>query len=192
MDTPAVAQPTPVLRRWRAADAEALLGIVGRSPDLSRQFGAERLGDLAGCRRFLIAELIADGPQAWNFAVESDGVPIGNVGVGHVERSHQTGWVHYWLDETARGQGLATRAVCTLSRWAFDDLDLVRLELGHRVDNPASCRVARRCGYAVEGVEREKLRYGDVRFDVETHARLRTDASPVVEPLSLRFATRRA
>lgn len=49
------------------------------------------------------------------------------------------------------------------------------LELGHRTNNPASCVVARRARFLVEGLERQKLRYGDERFDVELHARLATD-----------------
>jgi RimJ/RimL family protein N-acetyltransferase len=55
---------------------------------------------------------------------------------------------------------------------------LFRLELGHRVNNPASCRVASRAGFLVEGLERQKLAYDGVRFDVELHARLATDAVP--------------
>ena len=50
-------------------------------------------------------------------------------------------------------------------------------------------RVARRTapprGFAAEGVERAKLRYGDERFDVETHARLASDPDPGVALLTL-------
>ncbi|WP_235994945.1 GNAT family N-acetyltransferase [Nonomuraea montanisoli] len=52
---------------------------------------------------------------------------------------------------------------------------LFRLELGHRVDNPASCRVAAKAGFLAEGIERGKLVYDGVRHDVERHARLATD-----------------
>lgn len=48
-------------------------------------------------------------------------------------------------------------------------------ELGHRVNNPSSCTVATRAGFAAEGVERFKLHYGGERFDVDFHARLCTD-----------------
>jgi len=64
--------------------------------------------------------------------------------------------------------------------------DVVSRPLGHRVNNPASCRVATRAGYPAEGVERAKLRYGDERFDVETHARLATDPAPEVVGLPVR------
>lgn len=70
--------------------------------------------------------------------------------------------------------GAATRA---LADWALTDLGLFRLELGHRRDNPASCRVARRAGFTVEDLERAKIRYDDRRYDVELHARLASDPS---------------
>lgn len=65
----------------------------------------------------------------------------------------------------------------TVADQAFCD-GLERLELGHRLNNPASCRVATRAGFLAEGIERQKLRYGTQRFDVELHARLRTDPAP--------------
>ncbi|NEE48087.1 GNAT family N-acetyltransferase, partial [Streptomyces sp. SID8455] len=36
-------------------------------------------------------------------------------------------------------------------------------------------RVAERSGFALEGVERGRLRYGQVRYDLERHARLADD-----------------
>lgn len=85
----------------------------------------------------------------------------------------------------ARGHGYATRGLIAMSDWAFDD-GLFRLELGHRVNNPASCPVASAAGFRAEGIEREKLRYDDLRFDVETHARLATDPRPEAHGLALR------
>ena len=100
---------------------------------------------------------------------------MGHVGLSQIEHRHDTAWASYWVAETFRGRGLATRGLIALTDHAFRDLGLFRVELGHRADNIASCRVAVRAGFAAEGIERSKLRYGDLRFDVETHARLVTD-----------------
>lgn len=89
-----------------------------------------------------------------------------------------------------RGRGLAARATTAVGTWALRELGLLRLELGHRVNNPASCRVATRAGFVAEGVERSKLRYGRDRFDVETHARLATDRVPDLEPIRLSLRAR--
>lgn len=51
-------------------------------------------------------------------------------------------------------------------------------------DAPALA-AALRAGFIAEDIERQKLRYGSERFDVETHARLRTDRTPDLEPLPI-------
>ncbi|GEL99270.1 hypothetical protein CTE05_28170 [Cellulomonas terrae] len=60
------------------------------------------------------------------------------------------------------------------------------------MNNPASCRVATAAGFAAEGIERAKLRYGSDRYDVETHARLSTDPRPPVELVPIVGAAVRA
>jgi RimJ/RimL family protein N-acetyltransferase len=173
------------LRRWTTADAGALHAAVLESPDLARQLGGADLAHVGACADLIADELAPSSPSVHHFAVVADGTVVGNVGVGSVERVHDTAWTFYWLTASARGQGLATRGLATVARWALDELGLYRLELGHRVNNPASCAVASRAGFAAEGVERAKLRYGAERYDVETHARLTTDPDPFVYPLPL-------
>ncbi|MFC4554479.1 GNAT family N-acetyltransferase [Georgenia faecalis] len=170
------------LRRWTTADAGALHAALAQSPDLATQLGRTDLDDLGACADLIATRLGASSPTAHHLAVAVDGTAVGNVSLTHVETRHGTAWVSYWLAPAARGRGLAARGLATVARWALADLDVFRLELGHRVNNPASCRVATRAGFAAEGIERGKLRYGDQRFDVETHARLATDPAP---PLAL-------
>jgi RimJ/RimL family protein N-acetyltransferase len=71
----------------------------------------------------------------------------------------------------------AQRLVRAVATWAFDEVGLFRLELGHRTNNPASCVVATRTGFLVEGLQRGKLSYDDQRY-VELHARLAPDPVP--------------
>lgn len=179
-----------VLRPWTVADAEPLHAALRADPDLVRQVGpAATVEDAVR----LVEQHLLPGAAAdrFAFAIDVDGTAVGNVAVSNVENRHQTAWVSYWLAVGHRGQGLAVRGLAAVSGWAVRELDVFRLELGHRTENTASCRVATRAGYAPEGVERAKLRYGDRRFDVETHARLATDAVPPVELLPFRGAGRK-
>ncbi|QEU97344.1 N-acetyltransferase [Streptomyces kanamyceticus] len=164
-----------VLRPWRERDAAAVLAAF-RAPLMERQ--ADEPVDSAGAAGRWIARRAAErvADSAYAFAVVDAGDrPLGHVAVGAVNRAHATGWVSYWTVERARGGGVAARGCAALARWAFRDLGLFRLELGHRTDNPASCGVARAAGFAVEGVQRQKLAYDGVRHDVELHARLASD-----------------
>ena len=92
-----------------------------------------------------------------------------------VDRSHDTGWISYWTHHRSRARGVATAGLRAVTSWALTELDRYRLELGHRVNNPASCAVARHAGSAAEGLERRNLRYGAQRFDVELHSGLADD-----------------
>ncbi|WP_261647323.1 GNAT family N-acetyltransferase [Curtobacterium sp. C2H10] len=194
------------MRPWRPSDAPVLLR-ASADPELARQFGGVRFDDVAAAEAFIGATYRFDGhARYWavvakvadvaDVADAADGRPgsdgagsggagarvVGCVGVTAIEHTHGTAWVSYWLTPEARGRGLATRALAAAAEDAFA-LGLHRLELGHRTNNPASCAVATRAGFRAEGVEREKLRYGDDRFDVETHARLATDPTPDTVPL---------
>jgi RimJ/RimL family protein N-acetyltransferase len=71
--------------------------------------------------------------------------------VGHAESAE----VGLWTAPGARGYGIATAALVTVTGWAFDSFGrdaLRRIEYVHDVDNLASCRVAEKSGYALRGI----------------------------------------
>ncbi|MFE7098488.1 GNAT family N-acetyltransferase [Streptomyces erythrochromogenes] len=166
------------LRRWSPADAGAVLAAFA-DPVMAWQTG-EPVVDLPAARRWLAARAEQwDAGSAFAFAVvDGADAVLGNVAVGAVDRRHRTGWVSYWTTAAARGRGVASGGCRAVAAWAFEDAGLFRLELGHRVNNPASCRVARAAGFAVEGIQRSRLEYDGVRHDVELHARLAGDPVP--------------
>jgi RimJ/RimL family protein N-acetyltransferase len=173
----------PVLRSWQAADAPALRDAWLSSPDLGTQFGDADLSTDEHARDFIAQVLVSEDTRQ-NWAIVAGGVAVGNVGASAIEYRHETAWISYWLAWSARGRGYATRALTTVADWAFD-AGLFRLELGHRLNNPASCGVATRAGFITEGTERQKLKYASERFDVELHARLATDPAPVTNSLHI-------
>lgn len=167
-----------VLRRWTGGDAASVLAAF--ADPLMRGQSVTPVDVLPAAEQWIAqrAARWSDG-SAFAFAVvDGKDTVLGQVSVGPIDLRHANGWVSYWTTPAARGRGTASRACRALARWAFAELDLFRLELGHRVDNPASCTVARAAGFAVEGLERQKLIYDGVRHDVETHARLATDPEP--------------
>jgi RimJ/RimL family protein N-acetyltransferase len=106
---------------------------------------------------------------------------VGQVSIHSIDEDMGNGEIGYWLTPDGRGRGIGTAAVDTATRFAFDLLGLVRLELFHAVENEASCRLARRCGYLVEGTARQSFVYGDgLRHDEHLHGRLAADAVPPV------------
>ncbi|MGW6980971.1 GNAT family N-acetyltransferase [Streptomyces sp. NPDC054932] len=167
-----------VLRRWARRDATSVMTAF--ADPLMRQQTSEPMESVHDAQRW-IADRGAewDAGSAFAFSVvDGDDLVLGQVSVGAVNRRHSVGWVSYWTTATARGRGVASHACRAVALWAFHDAELFRLELGHRLNNPGSCRVAHAAGFAVEGRQRQKLAYDGIRYDVELHARLATDPEP--------------
>ena len=151
----------------------------------------EPINSEAAARRWLAQWIGPENTQAVAFAIDVAGRAVGHVMAGTIDRRHDTAWVSYWVDSAARGAGLASAATASLAGHCFGELDLFRLELAYRVNNPGSAAVARNAGFHIEGLERAKLRYLDehgmaVRYDVQICARLRTDAPAPALPLQIR------
>ncbi|WP_406283319.1 GNAT family N-acetyltransferase [Streptomyces sp. NBC_00209] len=167
-----------VLRRWETTDAPAVREAFAE-PGMERQADAP-LATVSDAEQWVRRRQDQwDRRAAFAFAVaDASGTALGGVAVSGLDARHATGWISYWTGSAARGRGVATLGCRALADWSFAELALFRLELGHRTNNPASCRVALAAGFAAEGVQRQKLAYDGVRYDVETHARLTTDPVP--------------
>ncbi|HCG56962.1 MULTISPECIES: GNAT family protein [Brevibacterium] len=169
------------LRHWHRDDADALADIYARADtDLLSNIPDDR--SLAGAHTWIDWIRAAEGEgAAVAFAIMRDepttagNVPVGNVMATAIDRRHSTAWISYWLDSTVRGHGLAAAGLRSLVDHLHDELDVYRLELGYRINNPASGGVAKSAGFLVEGRERERLLYDGLRFDTEACARLSGD-----------------
>jgi RimJ/RimL family protein N-acetyltransferase len=159
-----------------AADALAML----RDPDTLRWNPVPQVVDVETARQW--CERCADWSQGDHatFTVHDATTArlLGNVSLWRVDLADQrTAAVGYRTAPWARGQGVATAAVRAVTGWAFGALGLERIELPHAVENPASCRVAEKAGFALEGTMRGAFRAEDgTRHDEHLHARLATDS----------------
>ncbi|MFJ5121015.1 GNAT family N-acetyltransferase [Kitasatospora sp. NPDC088548] len=144
-----------LLRPFRDEDGPALVEIY-RDP-LLRRFTRLPVTDAGDAARWLDVQRRgrADGDR-YSFAVLEPGAArageqlVGNVVLKCGTPGGASAEVGYWTAAAARGRGVAPRAVEALTAWAFEVFaadGLVRLDLLHQVDNPASCRVAEKSGY---------------------------------------------
>jgi RimJ/RimL family protein N-acetyltransferase len=97
---------------------------------------------------------------------------LGGASLHGVELPEQRAAVGYWLAAHARGRGVATHPTLLLARWGFERLGLERLELTCAPDNPASQRVAERCGFTREGLLRSHMRFKAGRRDTLVYSLL--------------------
>jgi len=134
-----------------SSDAPALYA-AGQGDDLGHYTSLPRPFTLGAAE-----ELIAAAEAGWHagtaarFAiiVEDSGEPelVGTASLLHLFPERADAEVGYWLAESARGRGLARRAVALLCAWALGPFGLRRLHLLVDLDNAGSHAVARSCGF---------------------------------------------
>lgn len=99
--------------------------------------------------------------------------------VGHINLLYRSvsgvAGIGYWLLERKRGDGLASRAVHLLTRWAFRTAELARIEALVEPDNVASARVLERAGFQREGLLRSYLAFETRRADALIYSLLPSD-----------------
>ncbi|WP_394818461.1 GNAT family N-acetyltransferase [Streptomyces griseus] len=145
------------LRRWREEDLPALLRAY-EDPAMRRWLDTQVTGP-DGAADWLKAQRAgwASGTR-FAFAVTEGGragEPLGNIVLKRPDPVSGLAEVGYWTTASARGRGVASRALTALTDWAFThfgEQGPTRLELLHQVDNEASCRVAEKCGYPLARV----------------------------------------
>ncbi len=103
---------------------------------------------------------------SFQFAIESDaGLFLGGCGLNQLNPLHRFANLGYWIRSSLTGHGHASQAVRLLSAWAFENTELVRLEIVAAVGNRASQRVAEKAGAVREGVLRDRLQIHGVWHD---------------------------
>ena len=166
---PTIAGHGVLLRPWSAADVDAVLAGYS-DPGIQRWHTRSMDAGEA-------LEWIAGWPGRWQaesgagWAITADGRVAGQISLRRVYLEEGLVEVSYWVLPAARGAQIAPRALGALARWGFGDLGLHRIEVEHSTANPASCRVAERAGFALEGTKRSAAWHPDGWHDMHLHAK---------------------
>lgn len=177
LDQPSYALPCGLhLRPWEPYDAPALVAAYA-DPDVRHWNRPDPLTEDRAVTR------IARWRERWHTETSAvwalapaDGTPaVGLIGLADIDLRGGSGEFMYWLLPAGRGAGATAESLSVLTRWAFEELGLHRLRITHSVSNPASCRVALKAGYPLEGTMRGALLHADGWHDEHLHARLSTD-----------------
>ncbi|MFO8110677.1 MAG: GNAT family N-acetyltransferase [Thermoplasmata archaeon] len=111
--------------------------------------------------------------KEYNYAILYEGELVGGCGIAVDQRQKHTAEIGYFVDEDYWNRGIATEGVKKLEKIAFDELELVRLEIRMEPENTASERVALKCGYHKEGVIRKAYLRDDKYRDCLLYSKVR-------------------
>ncbi len=117
--------------KWQVAKMLRMASYPPAQEEIEEWFAGHREEWLAG--------------TAYRFAVTLDKRMIGIIDIDEIDESQ--GDLGYWLDEPYWGQGFAKEAGIPMLAFAFQELNLKRLQSGHASDNPASGKVLKSLGF---------------------------------------------
>jgi ribosomal-protein-alanine N-acetyltransferase len=102
----------------------------------------------------------------FGFGIFVDGRFGGEINLSGLQRGpFQNAYVGYWIDEALAGQGYTPEAGAVVFRFAFDELDLHRVQVSIIPRNTASRRVAEKLELRDEGTAVRYLRINGVWED---------------------------
>jgi ribosomal-protein-alanine N-acetyltransferase len=126
----------------------------------------EPFADDAGFDAWIARSLTAANVRL--IARATDGRVVGVVNLNEIVMgTFQSAYLGYYGMAWCAGQGRMTEAVRLATRFAFDDLDLHRVEANIQPDNTRSIALVRRLGFTREGFSPRYLRIGGARRDHE-------------------------
>ncbi|MBD0710589.1 MULTISPECIES: GNAT family N-acetyltransferase [unclassified Streptomyces] len=158
------------LRPLEIGHAEELLAHMDRGRDfVGRHIGLpDVVADLDSTRAYLrtYAEKTASDTGRL-YGIWTDGTLVGGVLFRTFDTVYGTAEAGCWLEPSAAGKGLVTRACRVIIDWAIEERGIHRVEWHAATGNEPSIAVARRLGMTKEGVLRQNYPHRGVRTDTE-------------------------
>ncbi|MEZ4634738.1 MAG: GNAT family protein [Caldilineaceae bacterium] len=164
------------MRPFTEADTDAV--FAPEATHVMRYWDAPPWHEYAQAERFLArCQQMAQEGSGMRLAIEriTGGSFIGWCTFMNWDPTYRSAMLGYCLDETAWGQGFATEAAGALLTWAFDSLDLNRVQSEVDTRNAASDRVLHKLGFLREGTLRENCIVNGEVSDSWVYGLLRRD-----------------
>ncbi|MAS06975.1 MAG: GNAT family N-acetyltransferase [Ahrensia sp.] len=156
-ELPVLRGPSVTLRRARPSDVDArfalgrdsgITELYGLDPDALRRFDRDTAE--AWVRR------LSEHPCAW--IIEHDGSLIGEVRLDRIDRTDRRASLAIGIaDPALLGKGLGTEAARLALAHAFETLGLHRISVRVLARNGRAIRSYEKCGFRIEGRERESV-----------------------------------
>lgn len=93
--------------------------------------------------------------KEFSAVIVQNGNVVGRIGLYQVDKMNKIAAIGYWVGEEMQGKGIVTKACETLLKYAFETLDLNRIEIRCGTGNSRSLAVPKRLGFQREGIVRQ-------------------------------------
>lgn len=121
-----------------------------------------------------IASIYAQPMPENVFVVRYENNIVGLIGFKFSDYANKKTEIGYWLSNNYQIKGIITLSVKRLMQYAFETMDMNRIQLRCAVDNRPSNKVAQRLSFVFEGIERDGEILSDGEFtDLNVYSFLR-------------------
>lgn len=102
-----------------------------------------------------------EAKKGLNCGIFYKGELTGMAGFNSIDWVNRVGFIGYWLAVEFQGKGIMTRAVHGLTDYAFNELELNRIDIRAAIGNKKSRAIPERLGFKEEGL----IRQGEWLYD---------------------------
>lgn len=149
-----------LLRRTVKSDIDEFF-FIQLNPNIRRYLGTNRLGDdLEKNRKYFDEEKYNElNYYRWTIERKEDNKILGCIYLNIHDEKARTAGIDYWIREDAWGNGYTTEASRKILNFAFDTLNINRIESCGGKDNPGTYKVMEKIGLKYEGERKEGIFY---------------------------------
>ncbi|HMT08600.1 MAG TPA: GNAT family protein [Pyrinomonadaceae bacterium] len=147
-----------MLRRFRKDDVADVFRTVHRNSEHLIEFMHWMSPDysLESAREFIEgATKTVSKSGSLGFGIFRSQQLIGSIGFVYFDELAEKTEIGYWIDREEQGKGIVSKACRKLIDWAFEDLNLNRIEIRCSSLNKRSSAIPERFGFKLEGHLRE-------------------------------------
>jgi ribosomal-protein-serine acetyltransferase len=122
---------------------------------------------------------ILDTPEEkreYVFVIHFNSKFVGLIGFKDTDKLNKKTELGYWLSESHQKKGIITQSLKVLIDFAFENLDINRIQIKCAVGNIPSISIPKRLGFKYEGIERDGELLSKNRFtDLKVYSRLKNE-----------------
>jgi RimJ/RimL family protein N-acetyltransferase len=164
--------------RWLTPDDVPALAAIFGDAEVCRFWSSPALSDMAAAEALhteIVRGFAARSLFQWGIAERGTNTVVGTCTLASLSSEHRRAEVGFALARAAWGRGYVSEALPALLDFAFETLDLHRLEADVDPRNERSIRVLERLGFEREGYLRERYHVNGELQDAVLYGLLRRD-----------------
>lgn len=158
--------------------AQSLFNCVNENRDYLREWlpFVDRMKTIEFAQNFVKETVLRNKQETeYAFVITDQNQVIGRIGVYKIDNQNKIGEIGYWIIENQQGKGIVTKACKEIINFAFNILNLNRIEIKCGTENLKSKSIPEKLNFTKEGIIRKGELVHDTFIDLYLYSLLKTD-----------------